>query len=113
MVASKSLTRSRNGAVPFKAMSGEAQLMLMIAGMHLLGLVCVAVLIIPALREGPGMAPRNDSGSDDGGGWGRRRPPSRQARRAAGFRWRTAGRPPSAFPITDGLRITNHRASAG
>src|ERR1700753_3871016 len=47
------------------AMSGEAQLMLMIAGMHLLGLVCVAVLIIPALREEPGAPPRNDSGSDD------------------------------------------------
>ena len=34
-------------------MSGDAQLMLMIAGMHLLGLVCAAVLIIPDLRESP------------------------------------------------------------
>ncbi|HEY1508958.1 MAG TPA: hypothetical protein VGF93_08170 [Solirubrobacteraceae bacterium] len=56
-------------------MSGEAQLMLMIAGMHLLGLVCVAVLIIPALRDGPGMPPHPDSGSDDGGGWGPKAPP--------------------------------------
>jgi hypothetical protein len=51
-------------------MSGDAQLMLMIAGMHLLGLVCAAVLIIPALRDNPEFPPRqSDSGSDDG--WGR------------------------------------------
>jgi hypothetical protein len=50
-------------------MSGEAQLMLMIAGVHLLGLACVAVLMIPALREGPNLPPRpSDPGSDDG--WG-------------------------------------------
>ncbi len=51
-------------------MSGDAQLMLMIAGMHLLGLVCAAVLIIPALRDQPEIPPRRpDQGSD--GGWGR------------------------------------------
>src|SRR5436305_1029447 len=51
-------------------MSGDAQLMLMIAGMHVLGLVCAAVLIIPALRETPDLPPRrSDPGSD--GGWGR------------------------------------------
>ena len=38
-------------------MSGDAQLMLMIAGMHLLGLVCAAVLIIPALRDSPEFPP--------------------------------------------------------
>lgn len=51
-------------------MSGDTQLMLMIAGMHVLGLVCAAVLIIPALRDSPEIPPsRPDSGSD--GGWGR------------------------------------------
>ena len=51
-------------------MSGDAQLMLMIAGMHLLGLICAAVLIIPALRDSPDFPPnRPDPGSDDG--WGR------------------------------------------
>ncbi len=51
-------------------MSGDAQLMLMIAGMHLLGLVCAAVLILPALRDTPEFPPhRPDPGSD--GGWGR------------------------------------------
>ena len=51
-------------------MSGDAQLMLMIAGLHLLGLVCAAVLILPALRDTPDVPPRRpDSGPDDG--WGR------------------------------------------
>lgn len=43
--------------------------MLMIAGVHLIGLGCVAVLLIPALREGPTSPPRPDQGGDDG--WGR------------------------------------------
>ncbi len=49
-------------------MSGEAQLLLMIAGVHLLGLACVALLIIPALRDGPEPPRPADGGSDDG--WG-------------------------------------------
>jgi hypothetical protein len=58
-------------------MSGDAQLMLMIAGMHFLGLVCAAVLIIPALRDEPGFPPRrSDPGSDDGWGRGPDRPPA-------------------------------------
>jgi hypothetical protein len=50
-------------------MSGESQLLLMVAGVHLIGLGCVAALLIPALRERP-MSPRGDAdgGSDDG--WG-------------------------------------------
>jgi hypothetical protein len=57
-------------------MSGDAQLLLMIAGMHFLGLVCAAVLIIPALRDSPEFPPkRSDPGSDDGWGHGPRRPP--------------------------------------
>jgi hypothetical protein len=56
-------------------MSGDAQLMLMIAGMHFLGLVCAAVLIIPALRDGPDVPPQ--SGPDEGGGGGPPSPPAR------------------------------------
>jgi hypothetical protein len=57
-------------------MSGDAQLMLMIAGMHLLGLVCAAVLIIPALRDNQDFPPnRSDPGSDDGWGRGPETPP--------------------------------------
>jgi hypothetical protein len=52
--------------------------MLMIAGVHLLGLACVAVLMIPALRDGPTPPPGpSDSGSDEGGGPGPKRPPKR------------------------------------
>jgi hypothetical protein len=51
--------------------------MLMIAGVHLLGLGCVVVLMIPALRDGSDPPPRPpDGGSDDGWGNDRRRPPS-------------------------------------
>jgi hypothetical protein len=50
--------------------------MLMIAGVHLLGLGCVAVLMIPALRDGDGTPPwKSDSGSDDGWGRGPKVPP--------------------------------------
>jgi hypothetical protein len=52
-------------------MSGDAQLMLMIAGMHLLGLVCAAVLIFPALRDSPEFPPGRPDPGSDGGGWGR------------------------------------------
>jgi hypothetical protein len=55
-------------------MSGDVQLVLMIAGMHLLGLVCAAVLLLPALRGGPDFPPRPDRGSDDGWGHGPPRP---------------------------------------
>jgi hypothetical protein len=47
-------------------MSGETQLLLWIAGVHLIGLVCIAVLMIPALREPPD-EPWNTDGDD---GWG-------------------------------------------
>jgi hypothetical protein len=56
-------------------MSGEAQLMLMIAGVHVLGLACVAVLMVPALRDMPDRPQRPpDDGSDDGWGNHPRRP---------------------------------------
>jgi hypothetical protein len=49
-------------------MSGAA-LMLWIAGVHLLGLGCVALLMFPALKDQPlGPERRSDEGDD---GWGR------------------------------------------
>lgn len=50
------------------AMSGQTQLLLMIGGVHLLGLACVAILMLPALRDSPEAPPRSDGGSDEG--WG-------------------------------------------
>ena len=55
-------------------MSADAQLMLVIVGLHILGLACAALLIIPALRDTPGR-PSRPSDSDDGWGRGPRRPP--------------------------------------
>ena len=58
-------------------MSGEYQLLLMIAVMHLLGLACVGVLILLALRAGDdGLPGSGEAGSDDGWGNYPRRPPS-------------------------------------
>jgi hypothetical protein len=59
-------------------MPGDAQVMLMIAGVHLLALACVTLLMIPALRDG-NWTPKGppDSDSDDGWGRGPRKPPSR------------------------------------
>ena len=58
-------------------MAGDAQVLLWIAGVHLLGLACVGVLLIPALRDNntPPVR-RNDGDSDDGGGGGPKLPPA-------------------------------------
>lgn len=42
--------------------------MLWIAGVHLIGFVCIAVLMLPALREDPDAGDPFDEGDD---GWGR------------------------------------------
>jgi hypothetical protein len=49
-------------------MPGDLELMFILVGMHLLGLVCAAALLLPALRGGPDLPPRTDQDSD--GGWG-------------------------------------------
>jgi hypothetical protein len=50
-------------------MSDGVQLVLWIAGVHLIGFVCVAVLMLPALRENSdGTTDPLDEGED---GWGR------------------------------------------
>ncbi len=50
-------------------MTGADSLMLWIAGFHFVGLICVAALLIPALRsdDTPG---NTDSGSSSDDGWG-------------------------------------------
>ncbi|MGH2873443.1 MAG: hypothetical protein ACRDL5_13410, partial [Solirubrobacteraceae bacterium] len=57
-------------------MSGDA-LVLLIGGVHLIGLIGVTLLMLPALRENP-QAPerRTDDGGEDGWGHGPKRPPA-------------------------------------
>ncbi len=58
-------------------MAGDAQVLLWIAGVHLLGLACVAVLLLPALRDTPQPQKRHTDGeSDDGWGRGPKLPPT-------------------------------------
>jgi hypothetical protein len=82
-------------------MSGEYQLLLMIAGMHVLGLGCAVVLIWLAVREGDEL-PRSDGDGSDGG-WGNepRRPP------------KPSDRPWGGVPLPDArqprLRLRDHR----
>jgi hypothetical protein len=50
--------------------------MLWIAGVHLLGLACVAILLLPALRDNPVVPTQGTDGeSDDGWGRGPKLPP--------------------------------------
>jgi hypothetical protein len=49
-------------------MSSAAQLVLMVGGMHILGLICAFLLILPALRSGPEPPQPPGGGSDGGGG---------------------------------------------
>lgn len=85
-------------------MSGDVELVLMIAGMHLLGLVCAAALVLPALRDSPDVPPRSERDSDDGWGHG---PPKQP----------TPFDPPSGgLPLPDALparaRLRDHRRLA-
>lgn len=86
-------------------MSGDYQLLLMIAVMHLLGLACVAVLIMLALGgENDGRRGSGESGSDDGWGNEPRRPPQ------------PSDRPWGGVPLPDAkqsrLRLRDHRKLA-
>src|SRR5436305_10924564 len=56
-------------------MTGDVQLLLWIAGVHLLGLGCVAVLLIPALKDSPSPKRRADGEGEDGWGRGPKAPP--------------------------------------
>ena len=82
-------------------MSGEYQLMLMIAVMHLLGLIGVAVLMYMALRSDSGHRRQGDSGHDDGWGNEPRRPPE------------PSDRPWGGIPLPDAdpalVRLRDHR----
>src|SRR5579875_2517838 len=83
-------------------MDGQGQLLLWIAGMHILGIAFVAALLIPALRDGPERpGEESDSGSDDGWGNHPRRPLT------------PPGVPGGGLPLPDAIparvRLRDHR----
>jgi hypothetical protein len=71
----KTVARGIDLAVISEAMTGDVQLLLWIAGVHLLGLGCVAVLLIPALKETPSPNRRSEGEGEDGWGRGPKTPP--------------------------------------
>lgn len=76
--------------------------MLWIAGVHLLGLGCVALLMLPALKDNPvGPDRRSDGDGDDGWGRGPKLPPSRPEPPRGGIPL------PDAEPA--GIRLRDHR----
>jgi hypothetical protein len=83
-------------------MGGDSELILLtIAGVHLLGLGCVAVLMYSALREGPAEPPWANPDSDDGRGNKPQRPRA------------PSGRPRGGIPLPDAeqsrVRLRDHR----
>ncbi len=83
-------------------MSEGVQLVLWIAGVHLIGFVCVAVLMLPALREDPGGADGNRLTDEGDEGWGRgpKVPPTRPEPPRGGIPL------PDAAPA--GVRLRDH-----
>jgi hypothetical protein len=87
-------------------MAGDAQLMLWIAAVHIVGLLCVVVLLIPALREHDA-APRrrSDGESDDGWGRGPKPPPEPPAPPRGGIPLPDAE--PARVRLRDGERLAD------
>jgi hypothetical protein len=79
-------------------MSDGVQLVLWIAGVHLIGFVCVAVLMLPALREDPDSSNGPWDEGDDGWGRGPGTPPAPPAPPGGGVPL------PDAVPATVRLR---------
>jgi hypothetical protein len=52
-------------------MSADTQLVLWLAGSHIVGLACFWFLMLPALRHNPAPPERRPDGEGDDGGWGR------------------------------------------
>ena len=88
-------------------MSGDVQLLLLISGVHIFGFGAVAILMLPALRDGWG-SPPGGSDSDDDGGRGPKVPPIAPVAPSGG------GLPlPDAVParvrLRDHSRLADHR----
>ena len=81
-------------------MTEGVKLIFWIAAVHILGLVCVAVLMLPALRDDSAAPQWTDGEADEGGGGGSKTPPSRP------------GPPSGGIPLSDsvpaGVRLRDH-----
>ena len=74
-------------------MTEGVKLIFWIAAVHILGLACVGVLLLPALRDDSAATQWSDGESDDGWGGGAKTPPSRPE-------------PPDSVPA--GVRLRDH-----
>lgn len=93
-------------------MTGEGQLLLWIAGVHLLGLALVAALMIPALRDHPdGPGGQSDADSDDG--WGNNPRGPHDPPRVPGGGIPLPDAQPSSVRLRDHRRLTDHRSGRG
>jgi len=81
-------------------MSEGVKLIFWIAGVHILGLACVAVLLLPALRDDSAAAQWSDGDADDGWGGGPKTPPSRPEPPTGGI--------PLADSVPAGVRLRDH-----
>jgi hypothetical protein len=82
-------------------MTEGVKLIVWVAGVHILGLACVAVLLLPALRDDstPSWGPEGDG--DDGWGGGSHTPPRRPEPPIGGI--------PLPDSVPAGVRLRDHR----
>jgi hypothetical protein len=81
-------------------MTEGVKLIFWIAGVHILGLVCVAVLMLPALRDDSAAPQWTDGEADEGGGGGSKTPPSRPEPPSGGI--------PLSDSVPAGVRLRDH-----
>src|ERR1700722_636998 len=81
-------------------MTEGVKLIFWIAAVHIVGLACVGVLLLPALRDDSAAVQGTDGESDDGWGGGAKPPPPRPKL------------PPGGIPLPDsipaGVRLRDH-----
>jgi hypothetical protein len=87
-------------------MSGVDQLLLWMVGVHILGLACVAMLLIPAMRDDSDSPPPGDSGTDDGWGNHPRQPLTPRDLPGGGLPLPDAV--PARVRLRDGRRLHDH-----
>ncbi len=81
-------------------MTEGVKLIFWIAAVHIVGLACVGVLLLPALRDDSAATQWTDGEADDGWGGGSKKPPSRPESPTGGIPL------PDAVPA--GVRLRDH-----